>query len=161
KPSDPPPTPSCRQPTPTASAAPSTPGAPQTSPPAAPATRTPAPTPQATPSPAPWPAEPIQQRTHTRTTTTAHPALLGAAGSAAGPTRLEAGGTLAVQYTGDGVSKTRRFNPPKQYAASYKAPDAAGFLGTDQPTTTPPAAAPTQQTAPPATPVAAQSGPTP
>lgn len=65
-----------------------------------------------------------------------HAAVAGAV-QAAGAKGLEVGGTLTVQYTGDGVSKTRGFNPPKQYAASYKAPDAAGFLGTDQPAAQP------------------------
>jgi hypothetical protein len=57
-----------------------------------------------------------------------HAAVAGAV-QAAGAKGLEVGATLTVQYIGDGVSKTKGFNPPKQYAAKYEAPNAAGFLG--------------------------------
>lgn len=73
-----------------------------------------------------------------------HAAVAGAV-QAAGAKGLEVGGTLTVQYVGDGVSKTRGFNPPKQYAATYKSPDAGEFLGTGQAAT----AAQPQPTAPP------------
>lgn len=59
-------------------------------------------------------------------------AAVASAVSAAGAKGLEVGATLTVQYIGDGTSKTRGFNPPKQYAAKYAPPDASGFLGTDQ-----------------------------
>ena len=36
--------------------------------------------------------------------------------------KLEAGGTLAVQYTGDGTPTNPRHNPPKEYVAAYEAP---------------------------------------
>lgn len=36
--------------------------------------------------------------------------------------KLEEGGVLAVQYTGDGEPKQRGFNPPKLYRAQYEAP---------------------------------------
>lgn len=60
-----------------------------------------------------------------------HSAVAGAV-QASGAKGLEVGGTLTVRYVGDGVSKTRGFNPPKQYEATYKAPDASEFLGTEQ-----------------------------
>lgn len=60
-----------------------------------------------------------------------HAAVAGAV-TAAGAKGLEIGGTLTVTYVGDGVAKTRGFNPPKKYQATYKAPDAAAYLGTDQ-----------------------------
>lgn len=60
----------------------------------------------------------------------------------AGAKGLEVGGTIAVRYTGDGVAKQRGMNPPKQFAAQYKAPAsqaADDFLNTPEPA---PAAAP-------------------
>ena len=51
---------------------------------------------------------------------------------AAGVKGLEVGGTLTVRYVGDGVARTRGFNPPKKYIAKYVLPDASAFLGTDQ-----------------------------
>ena len=36
--------------------------------------------------------------------------------------KLEVGGTLAVQYTGDGTPTNPRHNPPKEYVAAYEAP---------------------------------------
>lgn len=47
--------------------------------------------------------------------------------SAASATGLQEGGTLAVQYTGDGERKPGK-NPPKLYAAQYKAPVASVSL---------------------------------
>lgn len=35
---------------------------------------------------------------------------------------LEVGGTLAIEYTGDGEAKKRGMSPPKLYRAQYKAP---------------------------------------
>lgn len=43
----------------------------------------------------------------------------------AGAKTVEIGGTLAVQYTGDGEPPKRGMNPPKQYTAAYKPPVAA------------------------------------
>lgn len=60
-----------------------------------------------------------------------HAAVAGAV-QAAGAKGLDVGGTLTVTYVADGVAKTRGYNPPKKYTASYKAPDAAEFLGTEQ-----------------------------
>lgn len=40
------------------------------------------------------------------------------------------GGTLAIQYTGDGTAKQRGFNPPKLFTAKFKAP-AVKALGLD------------------------------
>ncbi len=40
----------------------------------------------------------------------------------AGATKLEQGGTLALQYVGDGEATKRGFSPPKLYQAAYKAP---------------------------------------
>lgn len=60
-----------------------------------------------------------------------HAAVAGAV-STAGAKGLDVGGTLSVTYVGDGVAKTRGFNAPKMYAATYTAPDGAGFLGTEQ-----------------------------
>jgi hypothetical protein len=83
-----------------------------------------------------------------------HAAVAGAV-HAAGAKGLDVGGTLTVTYVADGVAKTRGYNPPKKYTATYKAPDAAAFLGTEQGqvntatgeiTTPPPAAAPGQPT---------------
>lgn len=48
---------------------------------------------------------------------------------AAGAKTVEIGGTLAVQYTGDGVAKTRGQNPPKEYRAQYVAPVASVATG--------------------------------
>lgn len=47
--------------------------------------------------------------------------------SEAGATGLQEGGTIAVQYTGDGERKPGK-NPPKLYAATYKAPVASVSL---------------------------------
>lgn len=44
---------------------------------------------------------------------------------AAGAEKIEEGGTLAVQYTGNGQATTVGFNPPKLYKAQYKAPAAS------------------------------------
>lgn len=60
-----------------------------------------------------------------------HAAVAGAV-LAAKAKGLEIGGRLAVTYTGDGVSKTRGFNPPKQYEATYQPPTGGEFLGTEQ-----------------------------
>lgn len=79
-------------------------------------------------------------------------AAVAAAVQNAGAKGLEVGGTLTVKYVGDGVSKTRGFNPPKQYEATYQAPDASEFLGGGT----------TQQAAPAmATPAPVSPGPTP
>jgi hypothetical protein len=43
----------------------------------------------------------------------------------AGAKSIEPGGTLAVQYKGDGEAKRAGHNAPKQYVAQYKAPAAA------------------------------------
>jgi hypothetical protein len=52
---------------------------------------------------------------------------------AAGATRLEVGGTLALKYSGDGEPTKRGFNAPKLYEAAYKAPapsaDLSDLLG--------------------------------
>ena len=48
---------------------------------------------------------------------------------ASGAKTLEVGGTLAVQFTGEGEATSRGFNPPKLYAAAYKAPVAGVDLG--------------------------------
>lgn len=78
-------------------------------------------------------------------------AAVAAAVQNAGAKGLEVGGTLTVKYVGDGVSKTRGFNPPKQYEATYQAPDASEFLG----------GVTAQQAAPVAPAAPAASGPTP
>ena|ERR1017187_47269 len=41
------------------------------------------------------------------------------------------GGMLAVKYTEDGEQKRAGFNPPKLYAAQYKAPSAAAVSAED------------------------------
>lgn len=41
---------------------------------------------------------------------------------AAGASKLEVGGTLAIAYTGDGEPTQRGYNPPKQYQAKYTPP---------------------------------------
>jgi hypothetical protein len=41
---------------------------------------------------------------------------------AAGVSTIAEGGTLAVQYTGDGERTNPAFNPPKQYRAQYEPP---------------------------------------
>lgn len=50
--------------------------------------------------------------------------------------KLDEGGTLAVQYTGDGEPSNPRHNPPKMYAAEYVPPSkvagAASLLGDTQ-----------------------------
>lgn len=76
-------------------------------------------------------------------------AAVAAAVVAAGAKGLQVGGTLTVTYTGNGVSKTPGFNPPKQYAAVYAQPTGAEFLGTA------PAAAPAVPAAPAPAPVPA------
>jgi hypothetical protein len=72
-----------------------------------------------------------------------HAAVAGAV-AAAGAKGLDIGGTLTVTYIGNGVSTTVGFNPPKKYQATYKAPDAAEFLGTAQIAQTPQGAVNTQ-----------------
>lgn len=56
---------------------------------------------------------------------------------AAGAKALEAGGTFGIAYTGDGEATKRGFNPPKLFAATYKAPAAAvdlsAIFGDDAP----------------------------
>lgn len=59
----------------------------------------------------------------------------------AGAKGLEVGGTLTVTYTGDGVSTTRGFDPPKQYEATYVSA-AAGFLADAAPAPAPAAVDP-------------------
>lgn len=41
---------------------------------------------------------------------------------AAGATTIEEGGTLAVQYTGNGTASKPGFNPPKEYRSQYAPP---------------------------------------
>src|SRR5215211_6098948 len=56
-------------------------------------------------------------------------AMLGvirAAIKAAGSTKIENCATLTVKYIGDGERKKAAFDPPKQYAAKYEPPPAAG-----------------------------------
>lgn len=48
---------------------------------------------------------------------------------AAGAKGLEAGGTFALAYTGEGEATKRGYNPPKLYQAAYKAPAAGVDLG--------------------------------
>lgn len=48
---------------------------------------------------------------------------------AAGAPTVEIGGTLAVQYIGDGEPQKRGMNPPKQFKAQYKAPVATVAAG--------------------------------
>ncbi len=60
-------------------------------------------------------------------------AAVAAAVSAAGAKGLDVGGRLTVTYTGDGTASTPGFNPPKHYTATYTAPDASEFLGTQPP----------------------------
>lgn len=67
-----------------------------------------------------------------------HAAVL-AAVLTTGAKGLEVGGKLAVKYTGNGVSKTRGFNPPKQYTATYQPAAAAFFEQNTEPAATPPA----------------------
>jgi len=49
-------------------------------------------------------------------------ATIGAVQAATGAGALATGGTLTLQYIGDGQQTQRGFNPPKQYAASYLPP---------------------------------------
>ena len=70
---------------------------------------------------------------------------------------LEVGGELSDTYTGDGISKTRGFNPPKQYEARYTAPNGSDFLAAAAPQATPAQAQIPAPVAPPASP----SSPTP
>jgi hypothetical protein len=44
---------------------------------------------------------------------------------AAGAKSLEVGGKLSVTYTGDGEKTNKAFNPPKEYSATYAAPNAS------------------------------------
>lgn len=71
--------------------------------------------------------------------------------------KLAEGGTLAVQYTGDGTPKNPKHNPPKEYVAEYAPPSkvagAASLLG-DTATPTPQA----PQQAAPAAPAAQPAG---
>lgn len=53
-------------------------------------------------------------------------AVLGAVRKATGGTNLAPGGTLTLQYDGDGARTSAGKNPPKQYSAHYVAPQAAG-----------------------------------
>lgn len=48
--------------------------------------------------------------------------MLKAIRTALAGSQLEAGGTLAVQYTADGTPSKPGYNPPKVYTAQYKAP---------------------------------------
>jgi hypothetical protein len=48
---------------------------------------------------------------------------------AAGAKGLEAGGTFALAYTGEGEPTKRGYNPPKLFQAAYKAPVAGVDLG--------------------------------
>ncbi|MFB9620670.1 hypothetical protein [Brooklawnia cerclae] len=70
-------------------------------------------------------------------------AVLAAVKAATGTTALATGGTLTLKYIGEGVAKTRGFNPPKLYAATYQPPtvDLAGPQSV-----APPVAAPATQT---------------
>lgn len=48
-------------------------------------------------------------------------------------TAVEVGGTLAVQYTGDGEKKNPAYNAPKLFKAQYKAPEkATAAVGVDE-----------------------------
>lgn len=49
-------------------------------------------------------------------------AVLAAVKAATGASGLQYGGTLTIQYVGDGVPSQRGFNPPKQYQAWYQPP---------------------------------------
>ena len=49
-------------------------------------------------------------------------AVLAAIKQATGTANIATGGTLTVQYVGDGQAKQRGFNAPKLYAASYQPP---------------------------------------
>jgi hypothetical protein len=49
--------------------------------------------------------------------------------SDAGAPTVELGGTLAVQYTGDGEASRRGMNPPKHFVAQYRAPVAQVAAG--------------------------------
>jgi hypothetical protein len=49
-------------------------------------------------------------------------AVAGACRAVTGGTDLQVGATLTLTYTGDGIASSRGMNPPKQYAASYRAP---------------------------------------
>lgn len=68
-------------------------------------------------------------------------AVIAAVKAATGGSGLQYGGTLTIQYVGDGQPSQRGFNAPKQYQAWYQAPS----MQLDQPVehkTPPPAAAP-------------------
>jgi hypothetical protein len=59
-----------------------------------------------------------------------------------GAKSLALGGTLAVTYARDGVPSKKGFNAPKEYDATYTAPNAsAGFLGTEDQVVEPAASA--------------------
>lgn len=75
-------------------------------------------------------------------------AVIAAVRAATGGTDIKVGGTLTLQYVGDGQASQRGFNPPKQYAAAYEPP--AVTLGGQQ------AAAPPQQQQAPMQPVTTQ-----
>ena len=57
-----------------------------------------------------------------------------------GATGLDVGGTLTITYTGDGTPTNPRFQPPKEYNATYRPPAST--------TAAPPATTPATQTAP-------------
>ncbi|WP_432001197.1 hypothetical protein [Streptomyces sioyaensis] len=81
---------------------------------------------------------------------------------ASGAKRLEIGGTLSLTYTGDDhAAKRGKGNPPKNYSATYAAPDPLAAVTSPQ---DPPPAQPQQWQAPPAAPappVQAPAAPTP
>lgn len=83
-------------------------------------------------------------------------AAVAAAVVASGAKGLEVGGTLTVTYTGDGVSKTAGFNPPKQYSATYVPAANVALMGGDPQPAAAPAATPAAAPAP-----AAPAGPNP
>lgn len=56
-------------------------------------------------------------------------AVLDAVRAAGAGSKLERGGTLTLQYVGNGVPKNPAYTPPKQYAAKYVRPTAAFDLG--------------------------------
>lgn len=49
-------------------------------------------------------------------------AVLAAVIAATGTANISTGGTLTLQYIGDGPQRNRGFNPPKLYSASYQPP---------------------------------------
>lgn len=56
-------------------------------------------------------------------------AVLGAVRAAGAGSKLERGGTLTLEYIGDGVPRKAAHNPPKQYSAKYARPNVAVDLG--------------------------------